>query len=91
MAKKKSLLKKLIYLFIICAVAFVAFHFVYPDVSKLKKENPKKSAFMEYREDEWAREGKKYKIQQVWVPLWRHIAFSDQGSADRRGRQVLAA
>ena len=23
---------------------------------------------MQYREEEWAREGKKYKIQQVWVP-----------------------
>jgi len=68
MAKKRSLLRKLIYLFIIGAVTFVVFNFVYPDVSNLKKENPKKTAFMEYREDEWAREGKKYKIQQVWVP-----------------------
>ena len=68
MAKKKSLLKKLIYLFFLFTIFFVAFQFIYPDVSKLKKENPKKSAFMEYREEEWAREGKKYKIQQVWVP-----------------------
>ncbi len=68
MAKKKSLLRKLICFFIIFTVLFVTFNFVYPDVSKLIKENPKKTAFMEYREDEWAREGKKYKIQQVWVP-----------------------
>lgn len=68
MAKKRFLLKKLIFLFLFFSVAFVVFHVIYPDVSKLKKDNPKKSAFMEYREDEWAREGKKYKIQQVWVP-----------------------
>ncbi len=66
--KKKSLLNKLICLFFFCIIAFVAFHFVYPDVSRLKKENPKKSAFMEYREAEWARQGKKYRIRQIWVP-----------------------
>jgi len=68
MAKKKSLLAKLIWLSFLLLAAFVVFHFIYPDVSKLKKENPKKSAFMEYREAEWAREGKKYKVRQIWVP-----------------------
>lgn len=68
MAKKKSLIKKLIGLSFLLLAVFVGFHFIYPDVSKLKKENPKKSAFMEYREAEWAREGKKYKIRQIWVP-----------------------
>jgi monofunctional glycosyltransferase len=45
--------------------------FLFPDVSKLKKENPKKTSFMKYREKEWQREGKKYRIQQKWVPLSR--------------------
>jgi monofunctional biosynthetic peptidoglycan transglycosylase len=47
----------------------IAFYFVYPDVSTLRKVNPKKSAFMEYRENEWLRQGKKKKIVQQWVPL----------------------
>lgn len=68
MAKKKSFLKKLIAVSVLLLTAFTAFHFVYPDVSRLKKENPKKSAFMEYREAEWARDGKKYRIRQHWVP-----------------------
>lgn len=68
MAKQRRLFKKLILSFILLLAAFVVFHFIYPDVSKLKKENPKKSAFMEYREAEWTREGKKYKIRQIWVP-----------------------
>lgn len=68
MAKKRSFLKKVIALFVLLVAVFIAIHFVYPDVSKLKKENPKKSAFMQYREAEWAREGKKFKVQQVWVP-----------------------
>jgi monofunctional biosynthetic peptidoglycan transglycosylase len=42
-----------------------------PDVSKLKKTHPRKTSFMEYREKEWKREGKKYGIQQKWVPLSR--------------------
>jgi monofunctional biosynthetic peptidoglycan transglycosylase len=43
--------------------------FFYPDVSKLKKENPKKTAFMEYRENEWRRQGKKKRITHLWVPF----------------------
>ncbi len=42
---------------------------VYPDVSRLKKENPKKTSFMEYREDEWKKKGKKFRIQKKWVSL----------------------
>ena len=68
MTKKKSLFSKLFFIVILCTIAFVVFYLVYPDVSKLKKENPQKTAFMAYREAEWGREGKKYKIQQRWVP-----------------------
>ena len=42
---------------------------VYPDVSHLKKENPRKTSFMEYREDEWRRQGKHLKINHLWTPL----------------------
>ena len=64
---KKSLIKKIIFLSVLGIILFVALHFFYPDVSTLKKNNPKKTAFMEYREEEWAREGKKYRVQQTWV------------------------
>jgi monofunctional biosynthetic peptidoglycan transglycosylase len=49
----------------------ILYLFLYPDVSRLRKQNPKKTSFMEYREREWEREGKKYRIQQKWVPLSR--------------------
>jgi monofunctional biosynthetic peptidoglycan transglycosylase len=42
---------------------------IYPDVSRLKKESPKKTSFMEYREEEWRSRGKKVRIQKKWVPL----------------------
>ena len=59
----------LILVILSAVVLSIAFYFVYPDVSTLRKVNPKKSAFMEYRENEWLRQGKKKKIVQQWVPL----------------------
>jgi monofunctional biosynthetic peptidoglycan transglycosylase len=46
-------------------------YFFYPNVARLKKENPVKTAFMKYREDEWLEEGKNIKINQKWVKLSR--------------------
>jgi monofunctional biosynthetic peptidoglycan transglycosylase len=40
-----------------------------PDVSKLKKQNPQETAFMEYRERQCIEKGKKFKVYQIWVPL----------------------
>jgi monofunctional biosynthetic peptidoglycan transglycosylase len=68
MAKKGSLRKKLLILVLLLIAAVAGFSIVYPDVSSLQKENPKKTAFMKYREEEWAKEGKKYRVQQIWVP-----------------------
>jgi monofunctional glycosyltransferase len=47
----------------------IARYAVYPDVSKLVDSNPGKTAFMEYREAEWRREGVDKSIRQRWVPL----------------------
>lgn len=54
-----------------CLVFILAFLFLLPDVSKLVKENPGKTSFMKYREKEWEKKGKQYRISQVWVPLFR--------------------
>jgi monofunctional biosynthetic peptidoglycan transglycosylase len=55
--------------FILIALLPLAYFLSIPDVSKLKKEKPKKTAFMEYREKEWKEKGKKVKVNQIWVPL----------------------
>ncbi len=52
-------------------IADIAVCFVYPDVSVLKKENPRNTAFMEYRQQQWKDRGIKKKIVQKWVPLKR--------------------
>lgn len=52
-------------------VASICVYLVYPNVGKLKKTNPRKTSFMEYREQEWREQGRKKKVQQAWVPLNR--------------------
>jgi monofunctional biosynthetic peptidoglycan transglycosylase len=76
MAKKRKssgrllrFIKILFFLALIATIGFVGFYCVYPDVSKLKKVNPKKTSFMEYREDQWQSKGKKLTIQKKWVSL----------------------
>jgi monofunctional biosynthetic peptidoglycan transglycosylase len=67
--KKKPRIGRFIIPAFLALAAFAAFQFVYPNVSELKKKNPKKTAMMEYREAEWRKEGKKFAIDQKWVPL----------------------
>lgn len=49
-------------------LSYIAF---VPNVSRLRKENPKKTSLMEYRESEWKRSGRRRGIYQIWVPLSR--------------------
>jgi monofunctional glycosyltransferase len=68
-------MKKLLFIAFLAVIVFLGYCAFYPDVSKLKKENPKKTAFMEYREAEWKQKGKKRFIRQKWVPLSRISPF----------------
>jgi monofunctional biosynthetic peptidoglycan transglycosylase len=56
----------------VLAAAFllnISFYMVYPDVSRLKRERPAKTAFMAYRERQWEQAGRHNHIRQVWAPL----------------------
>jgi monofunctional glycosyltransferase len=64
-------LKKILLVLLAVPFFYFGFYFFYPPVSNLKQENPRKTSFMEYREQEWRREGKNLKIKQQWVPLAR--------------------
>ncbi len=63
------LIKAVFILGFLAAIGFVGLYFFYPDVAKLKRQNPGKTSFMEYREQEWKQKGKKIKIQRKWVSL----------------------
>jgi monofunctional glycosyltransferase len=69
MARKSHFKKNVLLLFAALVVAAAAYCAVYPDVGKLKKENPKKTAMMEYREREWRREGRNVKMEKKWASL----------------------
>jgi monofunctional biosynthetic peptidoglycan transglycosylase len=47
----------------------IAYSFIFPGMTALKKGGLKKTSFMEYREKEWEQQGKKIRIRQVWTPL----------------------
>ncbi|MGA2330780.1 MAG: monofunctional biosynthetic peptidoglycan transglycosylase [Syntrophales bacterium] len=65
----KKIIRLAILVLVAALIASIGLYFIYPDVSKLRKVSPKKTAFMEYREKEWQNQGKKKKIVQQWVPL----------------------
>ncbi len=60
---------KLAALAVVAGLAYLGSFFIYPDVGQLAKKNPEKTAFMEWREAQWAEKGEKKRITQRWVPL----------------------
>lgn len=58
-------------LFILFAVVLLDIlrYFIYPDVSEFKKNNPKTTAFIEYRKAQWADENRNVNLDQRWVNL----------------------
>jgi len=52
-------------------LAGIGLCFFYPDISRLKKENPAKTSFMKDREEEWRKPGSTIRIHQRWIPLQR--------------------
>lgn len=66
---KKRQLRWFVYLLSPILIFLLLYSLLMPDISKWKKENPKKTAFMEYREKQWKEKGRKISIHQIWVPL----------------------
>ena len=62
-------MKKLFLILIFISVLGLIYLLTSPDISRLKKENPKKTALMKYREIESKKRNKVYKITQIWVSL----------------------
>jgi monofunctional glycosyltransferase len=73
MKRQKKIFLKIVrvvlLIFIFALLSVTGYYLVFPDISNMKKGNPKKTSFMEYREKEWENKGKKLKIQKKWVSL----------------------
>ena len=64
-------MKKIFVLFLIAILGGFAYYCFYPDLGKLKKENPRKTALMEIREAEWKEKERRLSVRQKWVALPR--------------------
>ncbi|MGZ8548355.1 MAG: monofunctional biosynthetic peptidoglycan transglycosylase [Sulfuricurvum sp.] len=60
---------KIILILIILTALDIGRYAVYPDVTALKKDRPIPTAFMEYREAQWADENRDMHITQTWVSM----------------------
>jgi monofunctional biosynthetic peptidoglycan transglycosylase len=66
MAKRRNQ-KWLVILLCVAGLLFAAYLLLMPDLSRLEKENPKKTALMEYRKKASREKGKRFRIDQRWV------------------------
>jgi monofunctional biosynthetic peptidoglycan transglycosylase len=73
MARRRDRKWLIVLLFTIGILVPFLYFLLLPDISKLNRENPKKTALMEYREKESKEKGKTFRIKQAWVPL-SHIS-----------------
>lgn len=60
---------RIVFFVLIFLVLDIGRYFIYPNVADLAQNNPRKTAFMEYREKSWQARGIKKKFLATWVPL----------------------
>lgn len=56
-------------LMIAAFISDIAIYLAYPDISRLRHERPRKTAFIEYRERQWHKAGISRRVRQEWVSL----------------------
>lgn len=64
-----SKFKYLFLLLLLGGIIDVGRYVVYPNISDLKEINPVPTAFMEYRQEEWAEQNREMEITHKWVPI----------------------
>ena len=64
-----SKMKLFFYLLLLGGIIDIGRYFIYPNVSDLQETKPIPTAFMEYRQDEWAEQNRDMKLTQKWVPM----------------------
>jgi monofunctional biosynthetic peptidoglycan transglycosylase len=70
--KRKIRLSTAVLLALIMLCFYLGYYFIYPDIARLRKVNPKKTAYMEQCEKKWREKGlENKKIIQFWVPYSR--------------------
>ena len=64
-----SLWIKIAVLLFVVIAGDLAWYLFVVDVKQYEKKNPKKTAFMKYRERQWREKDRKMAVKQIWAPL----------------------
>lgn len=64
-----SKLKLIFLLLFLGGIIDIGRYFIYPNISDLKEIQPIPTAFMEYRQEEWAEQNREMEITHKWVPI----------------------
>ena len=64
-----KLFRKLILIFVILGIIDIGRYFVYPDINAIKETPPVPTAFMQYREEQWAEKNRTMHITHKWVSM----------------------
>lgn len=64
-----KLFSKIIVLLLVLGAIDIARYFVYPDIDALKEIRPTPTAFMQYRQEEWADQNRNMYITHKWVSM----------------------
>jgi monofunctional biosynthetic peptidoglycan transglycosylase len=67
--RRRKILKRAFFCILIILVLGIGYNLVYPNVSRFKKEAPRTTAFMKYRQEIARREGKDSPAVYLWMPL----------------------
>jgi monofunctional biosynthetic peptidoglycan transglycosylase len=67
--KKTSLWIKIVILILAVIVCDLAWYSFVVDIKQYEKKNPKKTAFMKYRERQWREKKRTMEVKQIWAPL----------------------
>lgn len=62
-------IKTILLLLILAGAIDIGRYFIYPNIDDLKEIRPIPTAFMEYRENEWAEQNREKEITQKWVSM----------------------
>jgi len=67
--RRRKILKWTVLIIVVVLLLGVGYNLVFPDISRLKKEAPKMTAFMKYRQQMSRKAGKNPGIACTWMPL----------------------
>jgi len=67
--RRRKILKWTLLVIVVVLLLGVGYNLVFPDISRLKKEAPKMTAFMKYRQQMSRKAGKNPGIACTWMPL----------------------